>query len=94
MNKENLMERYYIIKGKMLELKESMENEKLKTMSMGVSHAVINFDDFKVNIHSEGLEEICLSLYFLNKEIASMLIEKDDDFKFYFDEVCVDFVEG
>lgn len=94
MNKKNLMERYYIIKGKMLELKESMENKKLKTMCLGVSHAAIQFDDFKLNIHSEGLEEICLSLYFLNEEIANMIIEKDDDFKFYFEDVCVDFVEG
>ncbi|WBW97587.1 hypothetical protein [Oceanirhabdus sp. W0125-5] len=87
-----LTERYYILKGMFAELKEKMEEEKLDFMSLGLSHGVIHFDDFKFKIHSKELEEINVELRLEGKEVGYVNVEKDDLFQFDFEEVAVDFV--
>lgn len=94
MTNEKLKERYFNIKGMFLEIKDLLQESEYDSIGLaictGESFGMIQFDNFKMSFN-ENLQEINLSLYLKSQEVSSLNITKSYNFKFYFDEMCVDF---
>ena len=73
MSNNQFIERYFNIKGKFLELKDLVQKSCSKFICLGVSSALIYFDDFKMTIDEE-LQEINLELFLNSKCIGSLNI--------------------
>lgn len=96
MTKEEVREKYFKLKGQFLETVDLLEGSEWDNIGLaacvGGSALTIHFDDFKMSFDEE-MQEINLSLYLNSQEMANFSIVNNYNFKFYFDDLSIDFEE-